>query len=253
MLQNRTILVVVHSEPDRNMIAETLKQLGFECVCFENIYKLISEIDNFDQSLCLLDTELPGIVGIDAAISLKKRLERSGKNHIYIALSQYGDDFDVIATKSGFDGYLHIPVLKTELQACLSRYFSVNAGNNAEMKSEFVNTNSGEKLYSLDMFEEDEPDFIRSIVEIFVLNTPETLEAINEAFNKNDLDEVRQLAHKIKPHFGFFGATGLQKTMQMIEDIGIGTGNKSDFPELIESAREKSALIVAQLKSDLLS
>jgi len=253
MLQNRKILVVEHSEPERNLIAGNLEQLGFQSVCFENIYKLISGIDNFEQSVILLDAELPGIVGIDAARALKKRLERSGKNHIYIALSKHGDDFASMASKSGFDGYLHKPVAKTDLKECLSRYFPENEVSYAELITEAASWNPDEKLYSLDMFEEDEPDFIRSIVEIFVVNTPDTLEAINEAFKKNDLDEVRQLAHKIKPHFGFFGATGLQKTMQMIEDIGQGTGRKSDFPVLIESAGKHSSLIIAQLKRDLLS
>lgn len=253
MLQNQKILVVAHTESDRKMLGDDLEQLGFECVCFENIYKLISVIDSYNQSVVILDAELPGIVGIDAARALKKRLERAGKNHIYIALSMHGDDFADIATKSGFDGYLHKPVKKADLEACLSHYFPANADNNPELKIPPNNADHGEKLYSLEMFEEDEPDFIRSIVEIFVVNTPDTLEAIRVAFDKKDWDEVRLLAHKIKPHFGFFGAVGLQKTLQMLEDIGNGNGNRSKFPELIESAEKNSSLLIAQLKRDLLS
>lgn len=253
MLQNRTILIVDHLESDRQVLSESLALLGFECVCFENIYKLISGIDSYDQSVILLDAELPGIVGTDATKALKRRLERSGKSHIYIALSSHGDDFALITNNSGFDDFLQKPVTKKDLQECLLRYFPDNGQDVAEQKAVQSIDHPNMKLYTLDMFDDDEPDFVRSIVEIFVINTPVALKDIRIAFENGDMEAVKLLAHKVKPYFGFFGATRIQKTMQTIEHIGNGSCDKNKFSDLFEKAEKESLLLIAQLKKDILS
>jgi HPt (histidine-containing phosphotransfer) domain-containing protein len=103
------------------------------------------------------------------------------------------------------------------------------------------------------MFEADEPDFVRSIVEMFVANTPDSIATIKKAFELDEMETVRQQAHKLKPHFSFFGAAGLQQTFQMIEDYAKGNDNKEQLPDLISSAEKKILLMVEQMRTDLLS
>jgi CheY-like chemotaxis protein len=217
--------------------------------------RLISQIDGVETSIILMDIEMPGITGLEAALILRKREEQSGKKHIIIALTAHNDEniMGIVAT-AGFDDYLQKPITKQELKAKLSRYIFNESGtmaSSSDLKQE--NGSSKGKLYSLDMFEADEPDFVRSIVEMFVENTPGSIAAIKKAFELDEMETVRQQAHKLKPHFSFFGAAGLQQTFQMIEDYAKGNDNKEQLPDLINSAEKKILLMVEQMRTDLLS
>jgi CheY-like chemotaxis protein len=256
MIVNRTIILVEDSDSDRLLFSKYLKQIGLECLCMDSADKLISRIEEIEPSIILMDIEMPGITGLEAALILRKREEVSGKKHIIIALTAHNDEniMGIVAT-AGFDDYLQKPITKRELKTKLSGYLlSESEAITTSSDIKHGNGTSKDKLYNLDMFEADEPDFVRSIVEMFVANTPDSIAAIKKAFELNEMETVRQQAHKLKPHFSFFGAAGLQQSFQMIEDIARGTSNnKEQLPELINNAEKKILLMVEQMKTDLLS
>ncbi len=255
MIVNRTIILVEDSDSDRLLFSKYLKQIGYECLCMDSADRLISQIDGIEASIILMDIEMPGITGLEASLILRKREEQSGKKHIIIALTAHNDENIMgIVANAGFDDYLQKPITKRELKTKLSKYIlseTDTMASSSDVKQE--NGISKGKLYSLDMFEADEPDFVRSIVEMFVANTPDSIAAIKKAFELDEMETVRQQAHKLKPHFSFFGAAGLQQTFQMIEDYARANENKEQLPDLINNAEKKILLMVEQMKTDLLS
>ncbi len=106
------------------------------------------------------------------------------------------------------------------------------------------------KLYSLEMFDDDEPEFVNSIVEMFVVNTPDSITAIKKAFADDNMEELRQFSHKLKPHFTFFGISHIQRALQMIEDIARGNGDKENLSDLIEYVEKNSIPVIDQMKTD---
>lgn len=255
MIVNRTIILVEDSDSDRLLFSKYLKQMGYDCLCMDSADKLISKIDEIEPSIILMDIEMPGITGLEAAKIIRKRQEINGKKHTIIALTAHNDDNIMsIVAQAGFDDYFQKPITKRELKSKLMRYIKSESDSctpYAEVKH--GNGASKDKLYSLEMFDADEPDFVRSIVEMFVANTPGSIAAIKNAFEKDEMETVRQQAHKLKPHFSFFGAADLQQTFQMIEDIARGTDRKEMLPDLINCAEKNVIAMVDQMKSDLLS
>lgn len=255
MILNRTIILVEDSDSDRLLFSKYLKQLGYECSCMDSADKLISLVDGLEPSVILMDIEMPGITGLEAAAILRERQETGGKKHIIIALTAHNDDniLRIVAT-AGFDDYLQKPITKRELKTRLSRYLNSEPDVCQVVESlTAVNGCLKDKLYSLDMFEADDPDFVRSIVEMFVSNTPGSIAAIKQAFEQNEMETLRQQAHKLKPHFSFFGAPEIQQAMQKIEDIARGHDTVEKLPELIECAEKTSTMMIEQMKADLLS
>jgi len=255
MVVNRTIILVEDSDSDRLLFSKYLKQIGYDCLCMDSADKLISMIDGIDSSIILMDIEMPGITGLEAAVILRKRQETGGKKHIILALTAHNDDNILgIVTSAGFDDYLQKPITKRELKMRLSKYILSETDTIASLSEiKAGNGNSKDKLYSLDMFEADEPEFVRSIVEMFVANTPCSIAAIKKAFELDEMETVRQQAHKLKPHFSFFGAPGLQETFQLIEDLAKENDNRDKLPDLINNAEIKIILMVEQMRADLLS
>jgi CheY-like chemotaxis protein len=255
MIVNHTILLVEDSDSDRLLFSKYIKQIGYDCLCMDSADKLISTIDTIEPSIILMDIEMPGINGLEAAAILRKREEINGCKHIIIALTAHNDENILsIVAKAGFDDYLQKPITKRELKTKLSRYISGDSEFcNSDDDSKSENGTPKGKLYSLEMFDADDPEFVRSIVEMFVTNTPGSVAAIKEAFEMNEMETVRQQAHKLKPHFSFFGAAGLQQTFQMIEDMARGNVVDGQLPELINCAEKKIILMVEQMRTDLLS
>ena len=255
MIVNRTIILVEDSDSDRLLFSKYLKQIGYDCLCLDSADKLISRIDELECSIILMDIEMPGITGHEATILLRQRQELTGINHVIIALTAHNDDNIInIVNSAGFDDYLQKPITKRELKSKLSKFIqcdSDSVSSFSETKQE--NGTPKGKLYSLAMFDADDPDFVRSIVEMFVSNTPGTIASIKKALESDEMESVRQLAHKLKPHFSFFGAAGLQQTFQMIEDLAKESDSKEKLPDLINNAEKKILLMVEQMKTDLLS
>lgn len=255
MIVNRTILLVEDSDSDRLLFSKYIKQMGYDCLCLDCADALISRLDNIEPSIILMDIEMPGTNGLEAAAILRNRQDISGIKHIVIALTAHNDD-DImsIVSTAGFDDYLQKPITRKELKTKLSRYLKSEVEictSDADHKSEGSIPQG--KLYSLEMFDADDPEFVRSIVEMFVANTPDSIASIKRAFEMNEMETVRQQAHKLKPHFSFFGASGLQQTFQLIEDLAKGNNQNEELPNLISCAEKKIILMVEQMKVDLLS
>ncbi len=229
--------------------------MGYDCLCMESADKLISQIEGIEPSIILMDIEMPGTTGLEAAGILRKRQKVNGQNHVVIALTAHNDaNIMSIVAAAGFDDYLQKPITKRELKTRLSRYLKIEPDFCASAMNEIpINGHNRDKLYSLEMFEADDPEFVLSIVEMFVTNTPGSISAIKKAFEEDEMEILRQQAHKLKPHFSFFGAPGIQQAMQMIEDIAHSSESKDKLPELIECAEKSTSRMIAQMKADLLS
>jgi CheY-like chemotaxis protein len=217
--------------------------------------KLLARIGGIEPSVILMDIEMPGINGLEAAALVRKQQETGGKQHVIIALTAHNDDNIMsIVANAGFDDYLQKPITRRDLKIKLSRYLKSDSESaNPETMCKNGTDKPNGKLYSLEMFEADDPEFVRSIVEMFVTNTPGTIENIRKAFDAKEMETVRQQAHKLKPHFSFFGAAHLQQTFQMIEDLSKDNNNDQKLNELIECANRNIALMVDQMRVDLLS
>jgi CheY-like chemotaxis protein len=255
MILNRTIVLVEDSDSDRLLFSKYLKQMGYNCLCMENADRLISQIDGIEPSLILMDIEMPGTSGLEAAGILREHQQFTGKVHVIIALTAHNDD-NILGTfaSAGFDDYLQKPVTKSDLKNKLTRYIKTDTDLCITLPDQnLLNGKHNDKLYSLDMFEADDPEFVRSIVEMFVYNTPGSIVAIRRAFEEGEMETLRQHAHKLKPHFSFFGAPEVQQALQMIEDIARGNGSKEKLPELIECTEKTSQMMIMQMKADLLS
>lgn len=255
MLYNRSAIIVDDSESDRLLFARYLNQIGLTCTCYENAEKLIAGFDSHESGFILMDIELPGISGFEAARILKEKQKNLVNKHLIIALTAHsGSAFMKKLAESGFDDCFQKPISKKEMQKKLSGYLIKDSDLTKSDSKNCVELGISQgKLYSLDMFDADEPEFIRSIVEMFVNDTPVSLKAIRDAVENDKMDELKFNAHKLKPHFGFFGALKVQQAMQRIEDIGRGLEAKDDLADLLACVEHNSAMIIAQLEKDILA
>ena len=93
--------------------------------------------------------------------------------------------------------------------------------------------------------------FVIEMVEMFLAKTPAEVELVENYYKNKDWDELRQIAHKIKPTFGYVGLKDIQATLATIEN---NCGSKTDLDKLkvlIDKVLQVSAKAFKELEEEL--
>jgi len=254
MLLNNKILLVEDSDSDRFLFSRYLHQLGYECECFENGKELIEKIDDYPSSLVLMDIELPVMNGIQTARHVRKHFNNHEKRFILIGLTSHVDPevMNEIAS-SGFDNCLHKPLKKRDLEQKLKQYIKAPMNNSTEPDSNGLSSGKAGRIYSLEMFEADDPEFLESIIGMFVNSTPVSIAAMKESYSKQEWETLRTQAHKLKPHFNYFMITEAAKALQELEEIARHVNGIERIPDLLNMIEHQGMLAVEQMTRDYLS
>ena len=101
----------------------------------------------------------------------------------------------------------------------------------------------------------DEPDFVTELIDLFLEDTAVQLESLKVAVSKNDVTEVRRLAHLVKGSSGNIGAVGFAELCQEMETTDLGTfAHDSDGQTLLlrleEEFRQVSEAFNAQRQEE---
>lgn len=251
MLINTKVLLVEDSDSDRFLFSRYLQQLGYECDCFENGKQFIDRIADYPSSLVLLDIELPVMNGLETALQVRKHHNETDRRFILIGLTSHNDPevLDKIAA-SGFDNCLHKPIRKKELELKLKQYISSSMDQNSNFPNSTPDKSRGNRIYSLEMFEADDPEFIESIVSMFVASTPSSISQMKEAFEKRDWENLRMLAHKLKPHLNYFMISDGAQCLKEIEEFARSASGEDKIPDLMLFVEQKCNLVFSQMKED---
>jgi CheY-like chemotaxis protein len=250
MLTNNKILLVEDSDSDRFLFTKYLQQLGYECDCFENGKQLIDNIDNYPSSLVLLDIELPVMNGIETALHLRKHCCNHDRRLILIGLTSHSDPMvlEEIAA-SGFDNCLHKPLRKKELESKLKQYIKT-AMDPVNYNEQSNNPDKNNRLYSLEMFEPDDPEFLHSIITMFINSTPAAMEGLKTSYEKLEWETLRMQAHKLKPHFNYFMITRGAAALHEVEELARHATGSEKIPGLLSFIEETGHQVIAQMKED---
>ena len=108
-------------------------------------------------------------------------------------------------------------------------------------------------IYTLDkineMAEGDE-DFIISVVSVFLEEVPIDLAALEKAISENDYEQIRKMAHKIKPNVDLLGMEQTRANAYELETLGKNEGSleeiKAKFPLLKKDVEQ----VIGELQND---
>jgi len=251
MLLNNRILLVEDSDSDRFLFLRYLHQLGYECDCFENGKELIDKISTYPSSLVLLDIELPVMNGIETALHVRKHHNNIDRRFILIGLTSHNDP-DVLEeiAASGFDNCLHKPLRKKDLEVKLKQYITSTMSHISDKNDLEANHQNNNRLYSLEMFEADDPEFLESIVGMFISSTPGAIDSMNKAFLVKDWEQLRMHAHKLKPHFNYFMISEGALALQEVEEDARHVKEIEKIPALLQTIDQIGKRVVEQMKAD---
>ncbi|MCD4682526.1 MAG: Hpt domain-containing protein [Bacteroidales bacterium] len=91
---------------------------------------------------------------------------------------------------------------------------------------------------------------IYQMVKIFLQATPESLSELNKCFQKNDLDGVSKLAHKLKSSVDIFCINDIKQDIRRLENNTRDNINIDEVPELVSKLNTILNLSIEQVKGE---
>jgi HPt (histidine-containing phosphotransfer) domain-containing protein len=92
--------------------------------------------------------------------------------------------------------------------------------------------------------------FILEIIDVFLKQTPEALESMENYLNNKDWKSLRAVAHKIKPSMTFMGINDLKDVVGKIEEYADKEINLDLLPELIHKMQDVCKKAFLELEAE---
>ncbi len=117
-----------------------------------------------------------------------------------------------------------------------------------------MNSNKLFDLTNLDEMLGGDRQAMLQMVKIFLQATPESLTELNNCFDKDDLDGVSKLAHKLKSSIDIFSIEEIKNDIRRMENLARENVNTDDIPALMENINNilNEAIEQVRLEKDVL-
>lgn len=121
------------------------------------------------------------------------------------------------------------------------------------VKREPVETGGKIDLKYLRELSDGNDAFVIEMIEMFLNKTPVALEEMQACFEQQKWEELRQIAHRIKPSFGYIGLPATQQSLGEIERLSEETGQSPKLAQLMVLVESVSRSAFNQLEKELVS
>jgi HPt (histidine-containing phosphotransfer) domain-containing protein len=91
---------------------------------------------------------------------------------------------------------------------------------------------------------------ILQMVKIFLQATPDSLNELNKCYEKNDLQGVSKLAHKLKSSVDIFSVNDIKQDIRRLENITRENVNLDEVPTLVASINNILAQTISQVEDE---
>jgi signal transduction histidine kinase/CheY-like chemotaxis protein/HPt (histidine-containing phosphotransfer) domain-containing protein len=210
------LLVVDDNAVNQKVAALTLEHMGYRVDVASSGREAINALARTRYAAVLMDCQMPDMDGYEATAEVR-RGESEGRRTPIIALTAAASPADEArCLDAGMDAYLSKPTSPAELNTVILRWVTTDdhtappAGGTRSTVLEPV------LLESLISIQEQDPDQVAELVELFLQETATRLDLLRQ--DHGDAEAVARAAHSLKGSCGMFAATGLVDLCDALED-----------------------------------
>jgi signal transduction histidine kinase/DNA-binding NarL/FixJ family response regulator len=229
---NLNILMAEDIEFNRKIMGEIIKSFGCTVTCANNGKEAVEMCQANSYDLVLMDIHMPIMDGVTAVKNIRESSEIKYKIPIYFLTADIVHLNEKKFTNIDVDGYLAKPIDENELLKVF------NLISKKKIKKEIIiNLNREEqKEYSLEKIRElsSDKNFIISLIEIFKTSIIEDVKGIGRAIDANDLQEIRDIVHKVSPSFDYLGMKVYLLKLENISKIAKTTQSFEEIKEVYD-------------------
>ncbi|WP_296705231.1 PAS domain S-box protein [Algoriphagus sp.] len=196
-LKGKKVLIVDDNEFNRLVASTILEQHDIITSSAVNGEDAVNAVKKESYDLILMDVQMPVMDGIMATKIIREELGSSVPIVALTAFAMRGDKEKYLS--KGMNGFLAKPFQENELLNLVSGLFK---GKPIQENLKILKETENLDRYSLDELEaisKGNSIFMEKMIETFQTSVLISMEQAKKAFQENDFERVRKLAHKIKP------------------------------------------------------
>ncbi|HKF59105.1 MAG TPA: response regulator [Blastocatellia bacterium] len=243
------ILVADDVEVNQRLVTSLLRKQGHTVVTANDGQEAVELCKHEPFDLVLLDIEMPGMGGIEAACQVRILDRSAGRRTPIIALTaraMKGDEEDCIA--AGMDGYITKPVDPDKLCEAIASVTGPLRGLRQRPQSDRIAEviDTGEELAVLNIQElleqlDGDMDFAQELVASFLTTCASHLDRMRAAINDEDCAALKAEAHAVKGALANLRAERAREAARIVEE----TATEGDLTQASEAFTKLQAEIVA--------
>ena len=236
------VLLAEDNPVNQEVAISMLEILESDYQLAENGKQVLAALNGDQFNIILMDCQMPEMDGFEAAAEIRRMEHDNKANRIPIiavtANAMEGDREQCIA--AGMDDYLSKPFSQIQLAEILQRW----CGEIATVEDEQSHKNDAQQDAGCGVSNEaqdqpDEPaidqaalnnirqlqrpgkpDLLEKIVLLYMKDLPGLLNALRDAIDQDDAEQVRMHAHRLKSGSANLGALRLAELCKQLEDMG---------------------------------
>ncbi|MFV8370606.1 response regulator [Flavobacterium sp. LB2R40] len=219
-LKDTRILLVEDNELNQLLAIKVFEKWNKEIDIAENGKIAIDKLENKEYDIILMDIQMPEMDGNELTHYIRNNMHEKSDIPI-IALTAHATlDEEKRCLKNGMNDYLSKPYDFNVLLEKLYKNLKKKTVNNMLKYESLSKEMTTEKLvnfeYLKDLSEGDDA-FIKSMIAIFLENTPETIETIIESNRNDDIKILKEEIHKLKSSISLLGIVKASDSVAIIE------------------------------------
>ncbi|WP_200977562.1 PAS domain S-box protein [Echinicola sp. 20G] len=221
VLKDKLILVTDDNDMNRLVASTILRNYGAKILEADNGIKAVDQVDKHPVDLILMDVQMPMLDGIQATQILRKKGINDTPIIALTAFALKGDDVKFLS--QGMNDYLAKPFDEHQLLEIVSKWLKTKPNN----KVANLSFNSSEiphqqtKLFDLTKLKALSPgnkEFQQKMIDLFKTLSMTSINEIKEAFDKDDIEQVKKIAHRMKPSVSSMGIVAIQQEIKNLEE-----------------------------------
>lgn len=254
-LEKRKILVAEDVAINQIIVKQILSDWGHEVVIVNNGEEAYQAHQRQNFDLILMDIHMPEMDGYEATQLIRKLNDTNKAAVPIIALTAnaFKQETERFA-EAGFNDYVTKPFTEKNLFECIKKQLQLTPSIVYSQKSlAATNALSSEKLYSLDALvgiDQEDTEFLNEILHVFNKNTKKDLDNLLNAIQNKQMNEVFQLAHKMKSSIYSMGIKQAYKTVESLEFYAKTGEQEEKIPLLGNQLQQTLEQVFRQLKTD---
>ena len=254
-LEKKKILVAEDVPVNQLIAKHILKGWGHTVSVAENGKEVLKLLQRNNYDLILMDIHMPEMNGV-----VTTRLIRKLSNHkkanipiIAVTAAAFKDETERYL-EAGMNEFIIKPYTEEKLYEVIKRVLKMDQPNkNIPEDGGIPEAKSGEKLYdlaALKEFGEDDQNFIKEIVAVFVVNARKDLEQLETAVKAGEMTDIYQIAHRMKSTFHTMGIHSLELPIKTIDAYSKNHDYPNEIPKLLIQVKQTLLAVFEQLSTD---
>lgn len=244
------ILIADDDAGSRELLTELLRHGGHSVTAVPDGRESLAALAKDTFEIVLMDEEMPGMTGLEATRAILQATAPGHKRPIIVGISGNSTEEDEQrCLAAGMDAFLAKPVRAAELFSLLAALARREAAPASEQTDSAAPDSPGENFAeSLSRATGGNETIARSVVKIFLSDSPKKLALLRRAVSTKDAGTLATVAHSLKGSLALIGAqkaAGTARNLQAMGRLGNLSGAAAEFGVLESEFEELRLKLVA--------